>query len=178
MGKFVMTDVKEIAEAVQKKFGTEILSVEVFRGETTIFINPESLESVCKFLRDDAATKFDLLAALTATDFWPDEPRFHLVYELISLKDNLILGLRVPVPGDSPTVSTLEKIYPNANWHEREVYDLFGITFEGHSDLRRILMPHDWEGHPLRKDYPLGYEEVQFSFNFDDIDRRKRYARE
>jgi NADH-quinone oxidoreductase subunit C len=90
----------------------------------------------------------------------------------------MILGLRVPLPGENPSVLSLESVYPNANWHEREVYDMFGISFEGHTDLRRILMPHDWEGHPLRKDYPLGYEEVQFSFNFDEIDRRKRYARE
>jgi NADH-quinone oxidoreductase subunit C len=69
-------------------------------------------------------------------------------------------------------------VFKNANWHEREVYDMFGVQFEGHSDMRRILMPEDWEGHPLRKDYPLGYEEVQFTFNFDEIDRRKPYAKE
>jgi NADH-quinone oxidoreductase subunit C len=173
-----MDDVKAIAEAVEKKFGDKVLSLVEMRGEINLLINADSIESVCEFLRDAPETKFDLLMALTAIDFWPEEPRFHLVYELFSSERKLVLGLRVPVTGDAPVVTTLEKVYPNANWHEREVFDLFGIIFEGHSDLRRILMPHDWEGHPLRKDYPLGYEEVQFSFNFDDIDRRKRYARD
>ena len=71
--------------------------------------------------------------------------------------------MRVPLDGNAPSLPTIEGIYPNANWHEREIWDMFGIRFEGHSDLRRILMPADWAGHPLRKDYPLGYEEVQFS---------------
>jgi NADH-quinone oxidoreductase subunit C len=84
----------------------------------------------------------------------------------------------VPLNSDAAELPTVEGVYPNANWHEREVFDMFGVTFKGHSDLRRILMPEDWEGHPLRKDFPLGYEEIQFSFNFDEIDKRKPYAKE
>jgi NADH-quinone oxidoreductase subunit C len=122
--------------------------------------------------------QFNFLSALTAVDYWPHEPRFAVAYQLYSVSNNCFLGLRVLLPGETPEISTLETVYPNANWHEREVYDLYGITFRDHSDLRRILMPYDWEGHPLRKDYPLGYEEVQFSFNFDEIDRRKNYAEE
>ena len=87
----------------------------------------------------------------------------------IPSSNNVRLRLRVPLNGNAPHLRHVEKVYPNANWYEREVWDLFGIRFEGHSDLRRIVMPHDWEGHPLRKDYPLGYEEVQFTFNFDEI---------
>jgi NADH-quinone oxidoreductase subunit C len=111
-------------------------------------------------------------------DYWPQTtPRFHVVYHLYSMPHNLILRLRVPLNGNAPHVDTMEKVFPNANWKEREIWDMFGIVFDGHSDLRRILMPADWQGHPLRKDYPLGYEEVQFSFNAEEIDRRKPYAK-
>jgi NADH-quinone oxidoreductase subunit C len=90
----------------------------------------------------------------------------------------LIIGLRVPLDGNAPTLPTIEGVFKNANWFERELWGMFGIHIEGHSDLRRIVTPYDWEGHPLRKDYPLGYEEVQYSFNFDEIDLRKPYAKE
>ncbi len=87
------------------------------------------------------------------------------------------LRVKCAVDGDAPTLPTVTGVYRNAGWPEREVYDMFGVTFAGHPDPRRILMPADWEGHPLRKDYPLGYEEVQFTFNFNEIDRKKPYAK-
>ena len=148
-----------------------------FRGDVTLTLAPEHIVEACKLLRDEF--NFEVLAEQTAVDYWPqEEPRFHVVYGLRSLRHNLILMLCVPLNGNAPTLPTIEKVYANANWFERELWDLFGIRSEGHSDLRRILMPYDWEGHPLRKDYPLGYEEVQFSFNFDEIDIRKPYAKE
>jgi NADH-quinone oxidoreductase subunit C len=148
-----------------------------FRGEVSLTVMPEQIIDICLSLRDEFS--FEMLSAQTAVDYWPaQEPRFHLIYELYSLANNVRLRLRVPLNGNAPALPTLEGVYPNANWHEREIFDMFGIRFEGHSDLRRILMPYDWEGHPLRKDYPLGYEEVQFSFNYDEIDRRKPYAKE
>ncbi len=148
-----------------------------FRGETSLTVMPDQIVEVCRSLRDDF--NFDMLSAQTAVDYWPEqEPRFHLIYQLHSLPENVRVRLRVPLNGNVPSLPTIEGVYPNANWHEREIFDMFGITFEGHSDLRRILMPYDWEGHPLRKDYPLGYEEVQFTFNYDEIDRRKPYAHE
>ena len=123
-------------------------------------------------LRDDF--HFEMLVDLTAVDYWPEEaPRFHINYQLYSMSQNTLLRLRVPVKGSAPSLRSVEKVYPSANWYEREVFDLFGVRFEGHSDMRRIIMPADWEGHPLRKDYPLGYEEVQFTFNFDQIQLRK-----
>lgn len=147
-----------------------------FRGETSLLLAPEKIVEACRMLRDQFG--FDMLSDETAVDYWPQEkPRFHLVYQLTSLQNHTNICLRVPLDGQAPSIATIEGIYPNANWHERELWDMFGIRFEGHSDLRRILMPHDWEGHPLRKDYPLGYEEVQFTFNFDEIDVRKPYAK-
>jgi NADH-quinone oxidoreductase subunit C len=163
-----------IVEVIQARFATQ---VQEFRDEVSLIVSPNHIVEVCQTLRDEFG--FDMLSDETAVDYWPEEnPRFHVVYQLYSIAHNLRLCLRVPVPGISPSVPTIEGVYPNANWHEREIWDMFGIRFAGHSDLRRILMPQDWVGHPLRKDYPLGYEEVQFSFNYDEIDRRKPYAKE
>ncbi len=168
----------EVIEALQQEFGSAIQAVDTFRDQRTLVVDREALVPLCQRLRDDEDWSFNFLAALTAVDYWPQEPRFAVVYQLLSIPHKVFLGLRVPVPGEDAHLPTVEGVYPNANWHEREVFDMFGITFDGHSDLRRILMPHDWEGHPLRKDYPLGYEEVQFTFNYDRVDKRKKYAAE
>jgi len=150
---------------------------QVFRDETTLLIGAEHIAEACRTLRD--AFDFEMLTSITAVDYWPqEEPRFHVVYQLHSLAHNVYLRLRVPLNGNAPALVSIEDIYPNANWYEREGWDMFGIRFEGNSDLRRILLPFEWVGHPLRKDYPLGYEEVQFSFNYDEIDARKPYAKE
>ncbi len=148
-----------------------------FRDQVSLLVQAQQILPICQALRDEF--EFNMLSAQTAVDYWPQEqPRFHILYQLYSLAKNVRIGLRVPLDGNIPTLPSIEGIYPNANWHEREIWDMFGVRFEGHSDLRRILMPYDWEGHPLRKDYPLGYEEVQFSFNYDEIDRRKPYMKE
>lgn len=148
-----------------------------FRAEVSVILAPEQIVAACRALREEF--DFELLVEETAVDYWPQEaPRFHVVYRIRSLKHNLILGLRVPLAGHAPSMPSIEGVYHNANWFERELWDMFGIHFEGHPDLRRVVMPHDWEGHPLRKDYPLGYEEVQFSFNYKEINDRKPYAEE
>ncbi len=135
------------------------------------------IQAACQALRDEFG--FDLLNEETAVDYWPEQsPRFHMVFRVRSLPHNQMIGLRVPLDGNAPTMPSITGIYANANWFEREIWDMFGIHFDGHPDLRRVVMPYDWVGHPLRKDYPLGYEEVQFSFNFDEIDVRKPYAKE
>jgi NADH-quinone oxidoreductase subunit C len=158
--------------ALQERFGGQ---AEEFRSEVSVALAPEHIVDACRLLREEF--DFELLVEETAVDYWPQEaPRFHVVYRVRSLQHNLILGLRVPLDGHAPSMASIESIYHNANWFERELWDMFGIHFEGHPDLRRVLMPHDWEGHPLRKDYPLGYEEVQFSFNFKEINDRKPYA--
>jgi NADH-quinone oxidoreductase subunit C len=162
------------ASALQQRFEAQASE---FRGDLSLTIAPEHIVAVCAALRDEFG--FEMLEAQSAVDYWPQqEPRFHLIYYLYSVQHNVRLGLRVPLDGNAPSVATIEGVYPNANWHEREIWDMFGVRFEGHKDMRRIIMPFDWQGHPLRKDYPLGYEEVQFSFNYKDIDARKPYAKE
>jgi NADH-quinone oxidoreductase subunit C len=163
-----------IVQALQQNFK---VTLEEFRDETHVFVKPEQIVEALTRLRDEQ--DFELLSALTAVDYWPQEsPRFHVIYQLSSLIRNLTLQLRVPVNGSGPRVPSAAHVYQVANWREREVSDMFGIDFEGHPDPRRILMPEDWEGHPLRKDYPLGYEEPQFTFNFEEIDLRKPYVKD
>jgi NADH-quinone oxidoreductase subunit C len=163
-----------IVQALQEKFSA---THEEFRGEEHVFVKPEQIVDVLTLLRDQQ--QFELLSALTAVDYWPQmAPRFHLIYQMSSIKNNATVQIRVPVNGDQPKVPTVTRLYNLANWREREVMDMFGIEFEGHPDPRRILMPPDWQGHPLRKDYPLGYEEPQFTFNLEEIDLRKPYAKE
>ena len=162
------------ANFLRNKLNLERGSIEEFRGETRVILDRRILLQACQLLRENL--NYDLLAALTAVDDWPNDPRFRIVYQFFSTSTRDSLGLEVRLHDEDPSLTSIEEIFPNANWHEREVYDMFGIVFDDHSDLRRIIMPHDWEGHPLRKDYPLGDEEVQFSFNFDEIDRRKHYA--
>lgn len=148
-----------------------------FREQPWLLVKPDQIEEICRTLRDEF--NFEMLVEETAVDYWPQlEPRFHVIYGLRSLRDNLWIGLRAALNGNAPTIPTLTGVFANANWFERELWDMFGIRAEGHPDLRRILMPEDWQGHPLRKDYPMGYEEVQYSFNFEEIDLRKPYAEE
>lgn len=170
-----MSETYEAAlQALKDRFAGEQLE---FREQIRILIAPEHIADACLALRDEFG--FNLLSSQTAVDYWPQtEPRFHIIYQLLAIEKAERLSLRVPVPASEPVVPTIEGIFLNANWFEREIFDMFGVRFDGHSDMRRILMPHDWEGHPLRKDYPLGYEEVQFTFNFDEIDVRKPYAKE
>jgi NADH-quinone oxidoreductase subunit C len=148
-----------------------------FRGDVTVTLAPGRVVPAARALLTEFG--FDMLINETAVDYWPQQdPRFHVVYHLYSMKNNVVLCLRVPLSGNAPHIATMENVFPGANWPEREMYDMFGIFFDGHSDLRRIVMPHDWEGHPLRKDYPLGYEEVQHSFNFNEVSARKPSAKE
>ena len=131
-------------------------------GELTLEIKPQRLLDVCNFLAGPPAA-FAMLTDVTCADF-PDQPgRFRMAYQLYSLESAARVRLRVWAGAENPTVDSVVSVWPTANWLEREVYDMFGVRFTGHPDLARILMPDDWVGHPLRKDYPLGGEEVAFS---------------
>jgi len=129
-----------------------------YRGETTVVVPRQHLARVSEYLANQPDLLFSFLSDLTPVDRFPLEPRFELNYHLLSLDRKERLRLRVRLPGGEPVVASVTPVWPTANWHEREACDLFGIRFEGHPDLTRILMPDDWEGHPLRKDYPVeGY---------------------
>ena len=132
-----------------------IVETAEFRGELTIVLAREHLQRAAEYLRAEAGLQFDFLSDISAVDRFPIEPRFEVNYHLLSISLHQVLRLRVWVSGKDPVISTVIPVWPTANWHEREIFDLFGIRFEGHPDLHRILMPDDWEGYPLRKDYPV-----------------------
>jgi len=123
--------------------------------QATAYVPAADVHEVLRRLRDDPALAFVFLAELTAEDFWPREPRFEVVYVLVSFVHRQRLRLKTRLPGTDAHVATASDIWPAANWLEREVWDMFGIAFDGHPDPRRLLMPEDWEGYPLRKDYPV-----------------------
>jgi NADH-quinone oxidoreductase subunit C len=128
------------------------------RDEISIYIARASLREACALLRDDETCPFNFLSDVTCVDWHPREPRFEVVYQLLSIPKKERVRLKVRLSGDSPAVESVTSVWPAANFFEREVFDLFGIRFTGHPYLRRIQMPENWEGHPLRKDYPVeGY---------------------
>ena len=148
----------QVLEKLREFTPEAIEGTQIFRKELTIWLAPANLLRVCEFLRDHPALSFTYLSDVTALDHYPEEPRFETVYHLYSIGMNQRLRLKVRLPGNSPRVSSVVPIWPGANVFEREVFDLFGIVFEGHPFLERMLLPEDWEGHPLRKDYPTeGY---------------------
>lgn len=147
------------AVAKLRQWNTDaVAEVIEFRGETTIVVPREHLRGAAEFLRDEPSLRFAFLSDISAVDRFPLEPRFEINYHLLSIENRERLRLKVRLAGSDPLVLSVTPVWPTANWHERENFDLFGIRFEGHPDLARILMPDDWEGYPLRKDYPVeGY---------------------
>ena len=174
-----MTNLNELAiERIKANVPDAVEDVQQFRGETTIFVAQKSILKVLKLLRDEEDLRFNMLADIVADDFLDEFPRFYVSYHLYSIPNKTRVRLRVAVedPDDGP--ASAQDLWKIANWLEIEVYDLMGIRFANHEGLRRLFLPEDWQGHPLRKDYPLGYEEVQFSFNYEEIDARKPYAKD
>jgi NADH-quinone oxidoreductase subunit C len=128
------------------------------RNEISIYVERSLIRDACVLLRDDADCPFNFLADVTCVDWFPSEPRFEVVYHLLSIPKKERVRLKVRLDGGSPALDSVTQVWPGANYFEREVYDLFGVRFAGHPYLRRLLMPEDWEGYPLRKDYPVeGY---------------------
>jgi len=144
---------RDLALAVEAFDSAAVTGGKYDRGELTMEIAAPRIASICGFLKHDQ--KFNRVSTVTAVDRYPAEPRFEVVYHLHSVERNERVRLKCRVGGEDPAIESVTSVWRGANWYEREVFDLFGIRFLNHPDLRRILMPDDWEGHPLRKDYPV-----------------------
>lgn len=151
---------------LKEKFSDLILEIIEFRGELTFIIKKEDLIKVCQFLKSDPELKYNFLSDVCGVDFPQKEKRFEVVYNLYSVPNRWRVRLKIRVR-EGESVPSVTSVWSAANWMEREVYDMFGVKFDNHPDLRKILMPDDWIGHPLRKDFPLTREEIIFSYNKD-----------
>lgn len=148
-----------------------VASTTLFRDEVTLHADKASVLALLAHLKN--VQKFDMLTDETCIDYYPKEPRFGILYQLYSLSRNIRVRVKVMLSEYDAVIPSACSVYVNANWLEREIYDLFGIVFEAHPDLRRILMPADWVGHPLRRDIPVQVEENAFSFNRERVDADK-----
>jgi NADH-quinone oxidoreductase subunit C len=147
-------------EAIRQKFPDAISSESTERGEASILVVPERWIELARWLAGEGG--FSLLSDLCAVD-WPGRAaRFEIVYQLTDIQNPRLLRVKLPVAGEPPTAPSVTSIWPAADWLEREAYDMYGVAFEGHPDLRRILMPDEWEGHPQRKDYSMGKVPVEY----------------
>jgi NADH-quinone oxidoreductase subunit C len=159
-------EVIDALAAAYPALGTALRKVVVDRGELTLHLNREQLVEVARVLRDDPSLRFELLSAVSGVDYLvregADGERLHAVYQLTSMTFRRRIRLEVAVTSADPHVPSVVALYPTADWQERETWDMFGIIFDGHPALTRILMPDDWDGHPQRKDYPLGGVAVEY----------------
>jgi NADH-quinone oxidoreductase subunit C len=149
-----MAEMDSATDKLKERFPNSLVDVKTFRGEVTLTISKKDIYTICKFLYSEPGLEYRFLTDLCGLDRFPESPRFEVVYLLYSMKGNRRLRLKIDV-GEGEAVPSVESIWKAANWLEREVYDLFGISFENHPDLRRILLWDGYEGYPLRKDYPV-----------------------
>jgi NADH-quinone oxidoreductase subunit C len=167
-----------VLAALREQFPQAILATDERFGDLSIQLDRSRLEAVARFLRDTPELGYTFLENLCGVDYLGRDPRFEVVVHLVSMQHIHRICLKIGVPEDDPHLPSLALLYPTANYQEREAYDLLGIVFDGHPSLVRILLPDDWVGHPLRKDHPLGDEEVAFSYNQERIYARKPFASE
>jgi NADH-quinone oxidoreductase subunit C len=165
-----------VTKKLEEAFPNIIEDVIDFRGDRTIVVPQEKVHEVLQLLRKDPELNYAFLADVVADDLLPEFPRFAVTYQLRSITNKHILTIRTYVEDPDEGPPTCGDIWVIGTWLEMEVWDLMGINFQGNTSQRRLFLPEDWVGHPLRKDYPLGYEEVQFSFNWEAIDAKKPYA--
>lgn len=166
-------------EALKADLADALIDSKVFAGETTVIVAPEKIVEVALYLRNTVGLTYNFLSDISAVDYYPEADRsgrFGVSYHLYSMLYNRRIRLKTFVQEDTPELDSVVSVWPGANWLEREIHDLMGIYFNGHPDMRRLLLPDDWDGHPHRRDYPLGYEQIQFSFNADEIRKHKPRA--
>ncbi|MFJ8579137.1 NADH-quinone oxidoreductase subunit C [Micromonospora sp. NPDC093277] len=170
-------EVRDALEEAYPDFDDAIEKVVVDRGELTLHVRPERIVEVCQVMRDDLALRFELCSSVSGVDYLgAAERRLHVVYQLTSMTYRRRIRLEAAVPAEEPHLPSVTSVYPTADWQERETYDMFGIVFDGHPNLTRILMPDDWEGHPQRKDYPLGGVPVEYKgAEIPPPDKRRSY---
>ena len=175
-GSWFDEGVDALAEAYPG-FADDITRVVVDRGELTLHVRPERVAALCLHLRDSPDHRYELLLGVSGVDFPAQEERFHVVYHLLSMTYRRRLRLETTCSEGHPHVASVTGVYPTADFHERETWDMFGVQFDGHPALTRILMPDDWDGHPQRKDYPLGGVPVEYKgAQIPPPDERRSYA--
>jgi NADH-quinone oxidoreductase subunit C len=156
------TGLELIAQELRDKDAESVLDTTYFRDKSALLVAPGSIRAVLAHLRDKG---FTFLASVHGVDYFPEEPRLGVHYELLDMREVDRITVKLRVPTDAPDVPSVTPDWPTANYQEREVFDMFGVTFDGHPDMRRILMPEDYEGHPQRRDFPMGGEPVIFTHN-------------
>jgi NADH-quinone oxidoreductase subunit C len=160
------TGLELIAQRVREGVaGDAVAGTSYFREEATLEVAPESVHDVLAYLRERDEEPWPLMMSLHGCDYLPDEPRLGVHYQLLSMERTDRLNVKTRIGVEDPRLRSVVDLYPTADFHEREVYDMFGVVFDGHPDLRRILMPEDYEGFPQRRDFPMGGEPVLFTFN-------------
>jgi NADH-quinone oxidoreductase subunit C len=166
------------AALAERGVGGAVEQITIDRGEITFYVDRDRVLDLCRTLRDDEALRFELCSSVSGVDYGPDVTRrLHVVYQLLSMTYRRRIRLEVALDVDDAHVPSIVEVYPTADWHERETWDMFGIVFDGHPALTRILMPDDWEGHPQRKDYPLGGIPVEYKgAQIPPPDQRRSYS--
>ncbi len=166
------TGLELVAQRVRDSVGDDAVAGTAYHRElATLEVAPTSVRDVLGYLKGDDEEPYPHLMSLHGCDYLPDEPRFGVHYQLLSMERTERLNVKTRVGPDDPRLPTVVDIFPGANFQEREVFDMFGVVFDGHPDMRRILMPEDYEGYPQRRDYPIGGEPVLFTYNEHETPR-------
>lgn len=166
----------QIADRIKDKFPDEVLEIKEFIGQVSVTIKKKRILEICRYLHDETDLYFNYLTDICGVDYLgKKENRFEVVYHLYSIKHRHRIRLKAEVSENDPVIDSVIPVWTGGNWHERECFDMYGIVFNGHPDLRRILLPEDWEGYPLRKDYPLKGTEKEWQGFIDVLERAKKF---